>query len=97
MLTVLQSAQVLTALALLMVLRDMGNGVVRLECARLLARRDPGRWISPDCQPMAFPASPPVADCLEIARRSLGVRPNHRFTAGRCRPVAERLTEYCVW
>lgn len=97
MLTVLHSAQVLSALAVLMVLRDMGNGVVRLECARLLERFNPRRDPDPGFHPMIFPPSPMVADCLDIARRSVGVCPGHEFTAGRCRPVTDEVMEYCIW
>lgn len=97
MLTVLHSAQVLGALAVLIVLRDMGNGVVRLECARLLERFDPRHHLTPGFHPLIFPPSPSVADCLEIARRSTGVCPGHRFSNGRCRSVCDGVTEYCFW
>lgn len=97
MLTALHSAQIVGVVTLLMVLRDMGNGVIRLECARLLGLADPVCNEEPDSHPMVFPPSPAVADCLEIARCAAGVSPCHRFTEGRCRLVCDGVREYRVW
>jgi hypothetical protein len=79
--------------AVRLVLRDQGNGVVRLEAAELLdGVCFGGLWC-----PLAFPPSLVVVDFLEVARPLVGLSPCHAFREGRCRPVSDDVREYCVW
>lgn len=92
MLSVVHGSHVEAGVAVLMAVRDLGNGVVRLEGARLargLAEAGES-WM-----PVGWPLGVAVADCLGIAAGWLGVRGEP--SAGSCRCVTDRLTEYCVW
>lgn len=92
MLHALQPAWALGVVALSILLRDLGNGVVRVEVEgwHFLERPTYGGG-----EPLAAPFPSVVADAIACALCALG---SHReFTAGRSRSVADDLTEICVW
>lgn len=92
MLSVLHAA--LAGAAVLMAVRDLGNGVVRLEDASLV---DGGRLVvGAGWVPLAMPLGVVAADCLGVARKWLGLGAGE-VSAGAARCVCDRLTEYCVW
>ena len=97
MLTAFHPAHVMDVLGVLIVLRDMGNGVTRLMGATILDRALPKDVASLGFSPLSVPLTPRVADCVELALASLGARPPPTFTEGRVRPVCEDVTEFYIW
>lgn len=97
MLTALHSAQFVGVVALLIVLRDMGNGVIRIEVAKMLEHFRPDTVAHPDFVALPSPFSPRVADSIEAALGGLGVKDRREFTEARARSVCDRITELYVW
>lgn len=91
MLHALQPGAVLGVFALLVVLRDLGNGVVRVEGARF-SEVPP---LVPDCVALAVPFSAVVSDALSCALGALGVQ--REFSAGLARSMSDDCTELYVW
>lgn len=85
--------------ALCLVLRDMGNQVVRIEASSLVpleaALADaelPGR------RPMLFPAPSAVWDAIDVASSALGLSVDLGWAwAGSLRYVADSLAELAIW
>ena len=88
----LQPAPASGVLALFIALRDMGNGVLRIDAARWVRFRPEAH---PDFGPVALPFSAAVSDALGCALVSLGVLERQDFTKGRARSV-DAVTELYV-
>ena len=97
MLTALHPAHVVDVLGLVLVLRDMGNGVTRIECASILDRGCGKDCRLPDLVPLSLPLSPRIADFVAVALTSLGGRAETEFTEAKVRPVCEDVTEFYFW
>ena len=87
--------------ALQMVVRSVGNGVLRLECCDLIPmdaalewKRLHGLW------PLVFPLPASILDVASVAIESLGIPASrHKTTVpeGYCRALADDLTEIVIW
>ena len=94
MVSALRPAHACAAETVTIVVRDMGNGVLRLESCHLL----PWRLLGDESGlTLVFPLPLAVQDCLELAWGSLGSDPARCFSEGRCRPVCEDVREYYIW
>ena len=81
-------------LKLSIVMRDMGNRVLRIESVGIL----PPGWTScPSFSPLVFPLSPRLLDAVVCAMAALFVRGPPRFCTGCSRSVCDGVTEVFVW
>lgn len=81
----------------MMVLRDMGNGVIRVESARMV--QCPGRFYCTfeDAIPVLFPLSPRIQDCVEASMELSGGVCQPPFQDGLARSVCDGVTEVWLW
>ena len=93
MLHALQSAPALGVLALFIALRDLGNGVLRIDPARLVRFRPE---VHPDFCQVDLPFSAAVLDAISCAQGSLGVKERQDFTES-CARAVDAVTELYVW
>lgn len=97
MITAVHSAELVGAITLLMVLRDMGNGVIRVESARVLHRLAGFSGQFAEAVPVMLPLCPKMQDCVEASRELAGLKAHHPFRECRARCVCDRVTEVWLW
>ena len=97
MLTASHPAHVVDVLCLLLVLRDMGNGVTRVLGASILDRAREEDILRLGFLPLSFPLSPRLSDCVTMALETLGARSPPDFTEVYVRPVCDDVTEFYLW
>lgn len=97
MITAVHSAELAGAVTLLMVLRDMGNGVIRVESARVLERIGAISGQFADAIPVLFPLSPRMQDCVEVSLELAGGLRFPEFRDGLARCVCDHITEVWLW
>lgn len=97
MITAVHSAEMAGAVTLLMVLRDMGNGVIRVESARVLDRLVALSGQFSDTIPVPFPLSPRMQDCVEVSMELAGLGQPPPFRDGLARCVCDAVTEVWLW
>ncbi len=98
MITAVHTAEIVGAISLLMVLRDMGNGVSRVEAARVLDGLGSVPFgFHPDATPVLFPLSAAVQDCVDVSLGLNGAESPPLFQDGLARYVCDAITEVWLW
>lgn len=83
---------------LCLVLRDMGNGVTRLESYQLLADPPSEHFREElDYTVLLFPLTAKIEDAVLAAMASLTARGPPLFQSGCFRSITETITEYFFW
>ena len=83
--------------AMAMALRDMGNGVTRIEAVRLSGRISDQCCATLECVAVVFPLSARLEDAVQLAFEHLVARGPPAFTAGCFRHVTDFVTEFYFW
>lgn len=98
MLNASQSTRYERANLLRLVLRDMGNGVTRVEDAVLMCGdADIACADLIGFAPVQFPLGDRYLDCVASSMIALGADDEASFSAGLVRPVCDRITELMLW
>lgn len=83
---------------LCVVLRDMGNGVTRIEGSKLLDEPPSTHCREGlECSVLSFPLSVRVEDAVATALASFYVYVLPEFRSGCFRSITETITEYYFW
>lgn len=86
------------ALAVSLVLRDMGNGVTRLLQLEIMPTAPPTEFFEafkPTCVPIPLPEK--VADLLRCVSPFYGIDPDRRYVGGFMRSLSDDITDLVVW
>lgn len=82
-----------------LILRDMGNGVIRIERVTCVRGHPPPAegFAVFGAVPVQFPLCVAVSDALSVFAVELGIDSDHPFSDGYMRPVSDDMTEIMVW